>query len=288
MDEIRRGLEDEARRVHPDPGALEVVRRRARRRTLRRRAVTTVLVVGVTGATFALAYGAFRPGNDLIPAAGPTPTVGATTGAPGPRYTRSLIEVFDAAPDIPSEELDHYLDVLFNSGEFPYVVVGVEETEGSEVTVVSFHPVFKDRARYLIEQWLPYAQERVDRDPPLIRIVVGEDFEAREALHVRNVATAMDFMQGRIDSDERARAHLTPGSADQFERSENGLDLYGYAAGGEFEILLIDRRQDDRTLVHLRIRKPMKIGHLETLETLVVGDEDGDGRPEILSAERNR
>ena len=291
MDEIRRALDREARRVHADPDALEDVRRRARRRSVRRRAVTTVLVVGITGATFALAYGALRPTTRTFPAAGPTPTTETTSRSAAATPARTLgIEVYDAAPGLSMQELDSYLELLIGSSAPPYTIVAIRETEGSEVTVLMHRPDHDHWADDLREQWFPYAQQRIDPDLPApVRIVIGEDFERREAVQIRNAQTAYTFLRGRVQEEpERVEPLLSEAAAEMFERGENGLDLYSYAAHAVFDIVLIDRRPDETTFVHLLMLQTNEGGQTEVLETLTVGDEDGDGRPEILSAERNR
>ena len=55
MDELRRRLEEEARRVDADPDALEGVRRRAGRRRVSRQVGTGVLALAVAAGGFALA-----------------------------------------------------------------------------------------------------------------------------------------------------------------------------------------------------------------------------------------
>jgi hypothetical protein len=74
MGEFRDRLDQEARRVSGQAGALDGVMRRAGRRRVRRQVVTGVLALAIAGGSFALAVAAFRGPGTAQPAVGPSPS----------------------------------------------------------------------------------------------------------------------------------------------------------------------------------------------------------------------
>ena len=288
MPDLRGRMDDEARRVRAGDDALESVVRRADRRRVARRATGTFLALAVAAGGVGLAYATFRPGNGARPSGGPTAEPTSSARAPIPEGIHLV--VLDAAPALEELPLVSYLEHFLNPELQRYRILGATETEGSEVTVLMYQPGYEDEASALRDDFFPGADVRPDHeasDAPL-RIVIGEDFEARHGAHVRNLATTYDFMWARVRGQtERVEPLLWASAADQFAAHEGGMDLYAYTQRATFEILVVSRN-DAQTRIHVRIRQPNEDGYAEAFETLTVGDVDGDGAPEVLSAERNR
>jgi hypothetical protein len=72
MDDLRKYLDEEARRVETGPDPLEAVKRRAGRRRVTRQVGTGALALAVAGAGLGVAFSAFRGGSGVRPLVGPT------------------------------------------------------------------------------------------------------------------------------------------------------------------------------------------------------------------------
>lgn len=103
-DDLRKPLDDQARRVSGSDDALEAVKRRTGRRRVARQVGTSVLALGVAAGGFALAVNAFsgRPGT--IPRASPSGSVSPTLRAEVDHFEaikiqQRFVESFVAARD---------------------------------------------------------------------------------------------------------------------------------------------------------------------------------------------
>jgi hypothetical protein len=180
MDELKRQLDEEARRVQSDPEALEAVRRRAGRRRMTRQVGTGALALAVAGAGFGVAYSAFRGGPAGRPLVGPSGSISPDTGGSnvlviGPGALQ------DEASELSSRlvEADHDVD----TAHCPDCAV-------PDSTILRYTPEARAEAESIRRNFLPGAEAElltwsVKRGQ--IRITLGADYNkiSASAIQVR-------------------------------------------------------------------------------------------------------
>lgn len=273
MAELGPFLDDEARRVHADPGALDEVMRRAEHRRRIRRTATATLALAVAGASLSLAYAAFRPDPEAQPA-GPAP---GPTSSPTGEVVPGLVISNGSSTNAASR---FAAALLVGEAVVPDVVVVSPPATHRAVTTIHCHPTREAEALRLRDEFFPGAELRPRIDPDTILVTVGDDFVRDNRTMFRDFMTVRRFMTRRTEGSG-AEAFLSEDAARDYAQRAGGLDLYAYAEGGRFEVTSIYRAQDGRSIAAVRILGTAR----NTSESLTVGDaEPEDGRAEILAA----
>jgi hypothetical protein len=167
MDELRKQLDDEARRVEAKPDALETMRRRAGRRRVTRQVGSGVAALAIAGGGFALAFSAFRGGPTGVPLVGPSsPTASA------------IVVGVEAPPSLQAEAID-LSQKLMDAG---YAVERSELPEGGgpSHTIVGYSVGADEEARAIIRRFLPRVSATGTSYPgtvPQVEIRIGPDYQ---------------------------------------------------------------------------------------------------------------
>jgi hypothetical protein len=143
MDELRRALDNEARGVGADPGALQAIRRRAARRRVTRQVGTGAVALAVAVGGFALALSAFSGPGSGRPMVGPTATV-----SPG----ATLVVV--AAPEPLRSQAQSLAARLAEAG-YTVEMRPLAPDEVPSHTAVAYAVDLRDQAWDIIRRFLP-------------------------------------------------------------------------------------------------------------------------------------
>ena len=281
MPDLHDFLDDEARRVRSNPGALSAVVERAHRRRRATRLVTGVVAVAIAAGGIGLTYAAFDFGTTLRPGGGPLP-------GPSPSVTpdvRSIPGLVLSNDSTMQGAAEFAAALLAGEGVTPIPEFVAARGGSSEVTGIHCHPTREAEAILLRDRFFPGAElrPRIETDSILVRI--GNDFVHRNAEMFDIFMTVRSFMTRRVEGSG-AEAFLSADSADAFESGKSGLSLYAYVRGGAFGIESLVPQDDGSAVVEVYIVTP-EGGDAVASEKLTVGDGDQqDGRAEILQAEQ--
>lgn len=273
MPDLHDSLENEARRVRSEPGALGAVLERASRRRRAKRIATGALALVVAGAGFGLAYAAFRTARQVepggLPVPGPTPSALATAIA-------GLIVTNHSGIQGASE---FAVARLGADGIIADVVVVPPEGR-EERTAIFCHPLREDEAIDLRDRFFPGAVLRPRIDPEFIEVRIGRDFIEANANLFDAFAVVRSFMTRRVEG-AGAEAFLAGDADDDFNMA-SGPSLYGYIRGGAFDIAAVSPVVDGTTVIEVVIVTP-EGGDAVVLEHVTVGE--AGGQQMILAGE---
>jgi len=281
MPDLHDFLDDEARSVRSEPGALDAVLDRVSRRRRVKRIATGALALVVAGAGFGLAYAAFRPASDLRPG-GPLPGP-RTSVSPDPAIFDGLAIGNRSSQDGAAE---FARAMLASEGVTADLMLLRAQGGTSDVTTIHSHPSRHSDAISLRDRFFPDAElrPRIDPGPETLLVAIGDDFLRDHEREFELFMTVRSFMTRRVEG-AGAEALLSDDAADQYADGQNGLSLYGYTQGGGFQLQVFRRGEDESAVVELVTWAPPAADDF-VLERLTVGDHDPeDGRPEILAAE---
>ncbi|MGH2655301.1 MAG: LytR C-terminal domain-containing protein [Actinomycetota bacterium] len=264
-------LDDEARRVRSEPGALGAVLDRAGRRRRTRRVATGGLALAVAGAGIGLAYAAFRPARQAQPGGFPVPGP-SFSASPGPR----LVSVVNSSAI--EGAADFAAAVMAAEGVGVDVVEVAPSGNPSDVTRIHRHPAHEEEAIRLRDRFFSGAELRPRIDPEVIEIRVGRDFIESRPVLFEQFAAVRSFMTRRLEGSG-AEAFLSDDATRQYGSGQGGLALYEGVAEAPFFAIREIASGEDETAVAI-----VTTGN--RTERLTVGDHDPeDVRPEILAAE---
>lgn len=281
MPDLHDSLENEARRVRSEPGALGAVLERAGRRRRTRRIASGVLALAVAGGGIGLAYAAFRPTRDLRPG-GPLP--GPTTSVSPDPVAFEGLSIGNRSSQEGAAEFARAL--LASEGVAADLMLLRAQEGNSEATTIHSHSSRQADAVSLRDRFFPDAElvSRIDPGSETLLVAIGNDFLHEHEREFELFMTVRSFMTRRVEG-AGAEAFLSDDAADQYADGQNGLSLYGYTQGGGFQIQVFHRGEDEAAVVELVTWAPPAADDF-VLERLTVGDHDPeDGRPEILAAE---
>lgn len=263
-------LDDEARRVRSEPGALGAVLDRASRRRRSKRIATGALALAVAAGGIGLAFAAFRPARQAQQGGFPVPGP-SVSASPGPR----LVSVVNSSAIEGAAEFA--AAVMAAEGVGVDVVEVAPSGHPNDVTRIHRHPAHEEEAIRLRDRFFSGAELRPRIDPDVIEIRVGRDFIESRPVLFEQFAAVRSFMTRRLEGSG-AEAFLSDDAARQYGSGQSGLTLYeGVADAPFFAVREIASGEDD-TAVAL-----VEAG--DHTERLTVGDKNPeDGRPEILAA----
>jgi hypothetical protein len=292
-------LDAEARRMREAPDALASVLRRAGRRRQARRIASGILALAVAGATFGLAYAAFRPSVETGPTGEPV-TGPSVTPTPSPSAARPTPPPFEVlVVNVSGTEHAGELAVAMLRGavlpeDIPAEAVRLSDgspigtaAEGTSSSTRLFcHPALEDEAGAIRDVLFPGAELRPRIDADAILVAVGEDFVRENGPPLANLETVRTFMTRRV-SGSAAEPLLSEDALRQYRDHDGGLSLYDYAQDREFEIVAMFLGEGAQTArIVVRISEPDS--DRTRYETLTVGPGGSATGPlEILAAERN-
>lgn len=231
MSDLHNHLDREASRIEPTTDALSLTQHRANRQRRNRKVRSATVALLISAAGIGLSYAAFRPPSEGRPLAGPSPTPGGSPGmvAPVPgKHDGLLVEIV-----YPEWQVGRYFNLLLTTpGDSPvrYDFLAMSlAPERSRVSGIYCDADLREETVRLRDRFLPEAEIHV-RNPGLpgnIQIVLGQDFveDHRGQLHVFDFVH--NFMEART-AGKGAEGFLNWHAAEQYERGENGLSLYGY------------------------------------------------------------
>lgn len=265
MPDLHDSLENEARRVLSEPGALGAVLERAGRRRRAKRIATGALALVVAGAGFGLAYAAFRPARQVEPGGVPVP---------GPSVSASpVIRAVIVINHSGIQGASQFASAVMAADGIVADVVVVPSEGSDERTAIYCHPTREAEAIRLRNRFFPGADLRPRIDPEEIEIRVGQDFiDARRDLFELFIAVR-SFMTRRLEGSG-AEAFLSAKAARQYGSGD--LALYeGVADASFFSIQSIWPVADETAVALVQTD-----GQTERLTAGTAG-----GRPVILEAE---
>jgi hypothetical protein len=264
MPDLRDFLDDEARRVRSEPGALGAVLDRASRRRRSKRIATGALALAVAAGGIGLAFAAFRPARQVEPGNVPVP---------GPRPSISPVDITGliVTNHTGIQGASEFAVAMMAAEGVVADVVAVPPEGRSERTAIYSHTLREEEAIDLRDRLFPGAELRPPIDPEVIEIRVGRDFiDARSSLF-ESFAVVRSFMTRRIEGGG-AEAFLSEEAARQYTNGVGGLSLYGYAEEAPFFRITAISPNEEASAV-----ASVTIGDREEQLTL--------GRGEILAAE---
>jgi LytR cell envelope-related transcriptional attenuator len=181
MDELKRQLDEEARRVQSDPEALEAVRRRAGRRRVTRQIGTGALALAIAGAGFGVAYSAFRGGPAGRPLVGPSGSISPTS---------ELTIVTVVGPGELGGEASALGARLADAGHNVEWIEHCSDCPVPEFTILRYKQEAREEAESIRRDFLPGSESQVVTWPanrPQIEITLGADYRnlTRAAIQVR-------------------------------------------------------------------------------------------------------
>lgn len=264
-------LDDEARRVRSEPGALGAVLDRASRRRRSKRIATGALALAVAAGGIGLAFAAFRPAQQAQPGGFPVPGP-SVSASPGPR----LVSVINSSAI--EGAADFAAAVMAAEGVSVDVVEVAPSGHPSDVTRIHHHPAHEEEAIRLRDRFFSGAELRPRIDPEVIEIMVGRDFIESRPVLFEQFAAVRSFMTRRLEGSG-AEAFLSDDAARQYGSGQGGLALYEGVAEAPFFAIREIASGEDETAVAI-------VTAGDRTERLTVGDHDPeDVRPEILAAE---
>ena len=277
MPDLHDSLDNEARRVRSEPGALGDVLDRANRRRRTRRITSGILALAIAGGGIGLAFAAFRSTDQLQPGTGPVPGPSVTT-SPEVRSIPGL----DISNDTSTEGAAEFtVALLAGEGIVPRTVF--VQGGALETTTIHCHPLREDEAIWLRDRFFPGAELRPRIDAETILVRLGEDFLRDHDPQFGAFMTVRSFMTRRVEGSG-AELFLSAGASEGFD-DELAPSLYGYVRGGAFLIRTLIPRDDGTAVVEVDIVTP-EGGDAVASERLTVGDSaPQDGRPDILAVE---
>ena len=268
MPDLHDFLDHEARRVRSEQGALGAVLSRASRRRRTKRIATTVLALSVASAGFGLAYAAFRPAREAVPAGLPIPgpSVSATPGS----------VPITVSNQTATEGVAEFAAAVLSAQGTDVIVADESRTYLSDTTSIRFPPSREGQVIALRDRFFPNAELRPPTDPAVIHVAVGADFVRRNADLFQRYAVVRSFMTRRLEGSG-AEAFLSDDAVHQYETGEDGLFLYdGVVHASFFSIQEITWGQGDTAVAVVTAG--------DRTERLTVGPPH-QGRPEIVAAE---
>lgn len=276
MPDLHDSLENEARRVRSEPGALGAVLERAGRRRRTKRFATGALALVVAAGGIGLAIAAFRPTRQVEPGGVPVP--GPTPSA-SPAGVAGLVVSNHTGVQGASE----FAIALMAADGIVADVVVVPSEGRQQRTAIYCHPLREDEAIALRDRIFHGAELRPRIDPEIVEVRVGRGFIDANADLFHAFAVVRSFMTRRVEGSG-AELFLSAGASEGFD-DELAPSLYGYVRGGAFLIRTLVPRDDGTAVVEVDIVTP-EGGDAVASERLTVGEEDPpDGRAEILSVE---
>jgi hypothetical protein len=264
-------LDDEARRVRSEPGALDALLDRASRRRRSKRIATGALALAVAAGGIGLALAAFRPARQAQPGGFPVPGP-SVSASPGPH----LVSVVNSSAI--EGAADFAAAVMAAEGVGVDVVEVAPSGHPSDVTRIHRHPAHEEEAIRLRDRFFSGAELRPRIDPEVIEIRVGRDFIESRLVLFEQFAAVRSFMTRRLEGSG-AEAFLSDAAARQYGSGQGGLALYEGVAEAPFFAIREIASGEDETAVAI-------VTAGSRTERLTVGDHDPeDVRPEILAAE---
>lgn len=232
MSDLHDELDREARRVRGDTADLARVHRRAERLRNRRRVTTAIVALAVGGAGLAVSYAAFSGPRADRPAAGPTQSATPSDDKPSFR-----IDNHTGVKSLPYK-VGFVVGHMFDTSGFSEESVPIRETTG-----IRFRDEGEEGAHILEQQLLPGAPVREGVPPGLdveqpqggadVVLILGSDYTSYPlATAVRALELAERFA-ARREAGSGAEGFLSPTAADQYERHDDGLQLYSYWPEGQ-------------------------------------------------------
>jgi hypothetical protein len=194
MDELRKALDDEARRVRAEAEVLDQVKARAHRRRMTRQVGSGIAALAIAGAGFAVAFGAFR-GPSGVPRAGPTSSL-----SPSPPPLMILV----GGPEQAQSSVQELAHLLISDG-YDVNTFFVSE-QPTPITSIRFPAWNQEEAARIRDTYLPGAsleqQASPYHPPPDITITVGADYQALRNATVR--VRVLDAGGGTAATDRAA------------------------------------------------------------------------------------
>jgi hypothetical protein len=282
MPDLRDLLDDEAGRARGRDDGLGRVLRRAGHRRRVRRVASGLAALAIAGASFALAYTAFRPGDGVQPASGPTPTPTPTSD----QETPGALPIAVLGGSREDDTLVAYATARVETEGTSIRQGGVEVVETGTAadqparTLILCPPQYDGIATRLQQALFPGARlgGALPDQEVAIRIILGRDFSEQDDGGLEAFQVVEAFMTARV-LGSGAEGFLSKEAASAFESGEGGLSLYGYTEGASFAIDSMFRSDDG-------FRAVVRIEAAATgYETLAIGQQDGV--PLIVGAELN-
>src|SRR5919108_5368650 len=274
-------LDDEARRLRSEPGALGAVVERAKRRRRTRRLVTGTVALILAAGGIGLTYAAFVPGMPTRPGVGPVP-------GPTPTASPWVITGLIISNQSDTEGAAEFAAALLAGERVVTEATQLGGGEGSrETTAIYCHPNREAEAIELRNRFFPGADlfPRITEDQ--IEVRIGDDF-VRGHRHLFNLyITARSFMTRRVEGSG-AEAFLPADVAEEYEREGSGLSLYAYTMGGAFRITALVPWEYGHVWAEVDIVTPESGEVIASERILLFNVDPADRSGEILDVEAVR
>lgn len=279
MPDLHDFLDDEARRVRSEPGALGQVLDQANRRRRTKRIATGALALAVAAGGIGLAFAAFRPSRSIHPATGPAP---GPSESPTPVSDLGVVLVGDRSSIEGAGEFARAL--LLGEGIRAEPMLLRAGDRNNEITTIHFHPSREADVLELRDRYFPEAELRPRTRADTVLVAVGNDFVQNHEEGFELFMLIRSFMTRRVEG-LGAEPFLAEAAARQYANGLLGLSLYEYSEHGTFFISRIEPVSDRALTAEAIIVTPAGRDAvvIERISAGSTGPEDVP--PQILSAE---